>query len=126
MGPLGIYGINKTSLTISWHTPERNGGSPILDYSVEIQVEGDQWKHVATVTETVAKIEKLVTGAKYMFRIFARNEIGTSKPYESDEKITMGKTLCKYLYLCNYELSNLTLHSSVHIKICIVNNISFF
>ncbi|PZC75220.1 hypothetical protein B5X24_HaOG206575 [Helicoverpa armigera] len=93
LGPLGFYGINNDSVTITWHPSEKNGGSPIIDYSVEIKQEGKKWKHVATVTKTIAKIEKLTINTTYTFRICARNEIGTSMPYISDEKITIGKTL---------------------------------
>uniref|UniRef100_A0A2A4JBM0 Hemolin n=1 Tax=Heliothis virescens TaxID=7102 RepID=A0A2A4JBM0_HELVI len=93
LGPLGFYGINNESVTITWYPSEKNGGSPIIDYSVEIKQEGKKWKHVATVTKTIAKIEKLTINTTYTFRICARNEIGTSLPYISDEKITIGKTL---------------------------------
>jgi hypothetical protein len=96
LGPLGIYGISSDSLTITWYPSEKNGGSPILDYSVEIKQESKKWKHVATVTKTSAKIEKLSANVTYEFRICARNEIGTSLPYTSDEKVTIGKTRCKY------------------------------
>ncbi|XP_028170388.1 titin-like [Ostrinia furnacalis] len=93
LGPLGLYGIDSNSLTVVWYPSERNGGAPILDYSVEIKQEGKKWKQVATVNETQAKIEKLSVNTTYQFRICARNEIGTSLPYISDEKITIGKTL---------------------------------
>ena len=96
LGPLGLFGINSDSLTITWYPSEKNGGSPIIDYSVEIKQEGKKWKHVATATKTSAKIEKLTINTTYQFRICARNEIGTSLPYISDEKITIGKTLCKF------------------------------
>lgn len=96
VGPLGLYGINKDSITITWYPSERNGGSPILDYNVEMRIEGEEWKSVATVTTTMAKIQKLIVNKTYQFRIFARNEIGTSLAYESDERITIGKTLGKY------------------------------
>ncbi|XP_026742216.1 titin-like isoform X12 [Trichoplusia ni] len=95
LGPLGLYGINSDSLTITWYPSEKNGGSPILDYSIEIKQEGKKWKHVATVTETITKIEKLTVNTTYQFRICARNEIGTSLPYISDEKVTIGKTLSR-------------------------------
>ncbi|CAH0745798.1 unnamed protein product, partial [Diatraea saccharalis] len=93
LGPLGLYGIDSNSVTVTWYPSEKNGGSPILDYSVEIKQEGKKWKQVATVTETSARIEKLTKDITYQFRICARNEIGTSQPYISDEKITIGKTL---------------------------------
>lgn len=96
LGPLGFYGVSSDSLIITWYPSERNGGTPILDYTVEIKQEGKKWKQVATVTETRTKIQKLTFNTTYEFRIYARNEIGTSLPYTSDEKITIGKTLCKY------------------------------
>lgn len=97
MGPLGLYGIDDNSVIITWYPSEKNGGSPILDYSVDIKQENKKWKHITTVTETTAKIQKLTTNNTYQFRICARNEVGTSLPYISDEKVTIGKTLCKYL-----------------------------
>ncbi|XP_045510204.1 titin-like [Colias croceus] len=93
LGPLGIYGIDNKSVTITWNPSEKNGGSAILDYSVEIKQDSKQWIHVATVPETLAEIDKLSLNSTYQFRICARNEIGTSLPYVSDEKITIGKTL---------------------------------
>lgn len=99
LGPLRFYGINNESVTITWYPSEKNGGSPILDYRVEIKQEGKKWKDTAIVSETSATINKLTVNTTYQFRIFARNEIGTSKAYESDEKIIIGKTLCKYILL---------------------------
>lgn len=95
LGPLGFYGIDKDSLTITWYPSEKNGGSPILDYSVESRREGAEWRLAATVSNTYADLRDLTTSEVYMFRICARNEIGTSLPYISDEKITIGKTLCE-------------------------------
>lgn len=92
-----FYGIDNESVTITWYPSEKNGGSPILDYRVDIKQEGKKWKDVALVSETLAKIDKLTINTTYQFRIFARNEIGTSESYESDEKITIGKTLCEYI-----------------------------
>lgn len=99
LGPLRFYGIDNESVTITWYPSEKNGGSPILDYRVEIKQEGKKWKDTAIVTETSARIDKLTINTTYQFRIFARNEIGTSEAYESDEKITIGKTLCEYILL---------------------------
>lgn len=80
---------------ITWFPSEKNGGSPIIDYKVEIKQEGKKWKTITTVTETTARIQKLSINTTYQFRIYARNEIGTSLPYTSDDKITIGKTLSK-------------------------------
>ena len=96
LGPLRFYGIDDNSVTIAWYPSEKNGGSAILDYTVEIKQDGKKWKEVAVSKETEAKITKLVANVGYQFRIYARNEIGTSLPYTSDEKIVIGKTLCEY------------------------------
>ncbi|KAG6458522.1 hypothetical protein O3G_MSEX010918, partial [Manduca sexta] len=111
LGPLGLYGIDNESVTITWYPSEKNGGSPILDYSVEIKQEGKKWKHVATVTETTAKIKKLTMNTTYQFRICARNEIGTSLPYVSDEKITIGKSLSPPSRPLNFLLREITSRS---------------
>lgn len=95
MGPLGIYGITTDSVTITWSPPERNGGSAILDYTVEVK-DGKKWKHVATVTNTTARIETLRANMTYKLRIYARNEIGVSLPYIPEQEIIIGKTLCNY------------------------------
>ncbi|CAH0684241.1 unnamed protein product [Chilo suppressalis] len=108
LGPLGLYGIDSNSVTVTWYPSERNGGSPILDYSVEVKQEGKKWKQVATVTETNARIEKLSKDATYQFRICARNEIGTSHPYISEEKITIGKTLSPPSQPLNFVVREIT------------------
>lgn len=97
VGPLSFFGIDNQSVIITWYPSEKNGGSPILDYRVEIKQEGKKWKETAIVSETLANIDKLTINTTYQLRIFARNEIGTSEAYESDEKITIGKTLCEYM-----------------------------
>lgn len=108
LGPLGFYGVTDDSVTITWHPSEKNGGSAVIDYTVEIKQEGRKWRHAATSTTTSAKIERLTANVTYSFRIYARNEIGTSLPYESDEKITAGKTLCKlintFTFICTEEM----------------------
>ncbi|CAF4749840.1 unnamed protein product [Pieris macdunnoughi] len=93
LGPLGIYGIAQNSLTLTWNPPEKNGGSIILDYTIEIKQDNKNWTNVAIVPETLADIEKLITNSTYQFRIYARNEIGKSLPYVPEEKISIGKTL---------------------------------
>ncbi|CAK1554213.1 unnamed protein product, partial [Leptosia nina] len=93
LGPLGFYGIDRNSVTVTWNPSERNGGSAILDYTIEIKQDGKSWTTVATVPETLAHIEQLLPNSTYKFRIYARNEIGTSLPYVSEKEITIGKTL---------------------------------
>lgn len=34
-GPLELSGMSDTICTIKWHLPESDGGSPLLDYTVE-------------------------------------------------------------------------------------------
>lgn len=96
VGPLGVFGIARDSLTLTWHEPARNGGSPVTGYRVECTRGDGAWTLAATADTTSAVVPALQPGQTYQFRIFAINEIGTSQPYVSDEKITIGKTLCKH------------------------------
>lgn len=111
LGPLGLYGIDNESVYITWFPSEKNGGSPIIDYKVEIKQEGKKWKTITTVTETTARIQKLSINTTYQFRIYARNEIGTSLPYTSDDKITIGKTLTPPSQPRNFVVSESTSRS---------------
>ncbi|NP_001091843.1 titin2 [Bombyx mori] len=108
---LGLYGIDNESVYITWFPSEKNGGSPIIDYKVEIKQEGKKWKTITTVTETTARIQKLSINTTYQFRIYARNEIGTSLPYTSDDKITIGKTLTPPSQPRNFVVSESTSRS---------------
>lgn len=75
----------KHSVTLSWTPPERDGGSPITGYLIQIQDEGSSvWMTVndpetvhPTTEYTVPSLRAL---KHYRFRIIAVNAIGESDP----------------------------------------------
>jgi len=89
----------KDSVTLDWLFPVDNGGSPITEYEIEIWDKvTDLWKfHGSTPAadigphcacpHTLASTNYIVTGLKqdhqYLFRVYAKNAIGRSKPAET-------------------------------------------
>lgn len=74
----------RSSVTLTWDAPERNGGSRIIGYIVESCVEGlNEWKKQSTgigpLRTTTATINSLSKQLVYMLRVSAYNEIGTGK-----------------------------------------------
>lgn len=75
----------KHSVTLAWKPPERDGGSPIKGYIIQIQDEGtSEWVRVndpetlhPTTEFTVPSLRAL---KRYRFRIIAVNDIGESDP----------------------------------------------
>lgn len=75
----------KHSVTLSWKPPEKDGGSPIKGYIIQIQDEGSsEWVRVndpdslhPTTEFTVPSLREL---KRYRFRIIAVNDIGESDP----------------------------------------------
>ena len=75
----------KHSVTLAWSAPERDGGSPVKGYIIEIQDEGSsEWARIndadslhPTTEFTVPSLRELKL---YRFRIIAVNDIGESDP----------------------------------------------
>lgn len=75
----------KHSVTLSWKPPEKDGGSPIKGYIIQIQDEGQSdWVRVndpeslhPTTEYTVPSLRAL---KRHRFRIIAVNDIGESDP----------------------------------------------
>lgn len=90
--------MTNTSFTIKWLSSETDGGTPIIEYIVEIKESANKaWKKAGTTTKdcTYLQLTGLKKGASYDFRIYARNEAGTSDAYIPDDKVTAGKLISK-------------------------------
>ena len=78
---------------ITWSAPNSDGRSPITKYAVEIRDESE-WRHECFVNEGTAKrIEGLLKGTKYQFRVKGWNEAGAGVAGEPSEI-----RLCKPLF----------------------------
>ncbi|TDG44139.1 hypothetical protein AWZ03_009416, partial [Drosophila navojoa] len=94
--PTSVSGMNDTSFTLSWEPSESDGGSKIIEYIVEIREETETvYRSLGTTTGTVTNIhvENVVRNKGYLFRIYARNEVGTSDAFETTEKIVVGRKI---------------------------------
>lgn len=91
--------MTETSFTLSWLQPEKNGGSKIIEYTVEIyDTTTKKWILYGTTRgdTTHISIEKLVKDRSYLFKICAKNEAGTSPALVTDEPIVAGKKQSKF------------------------------
>ena len=67
---------------LTWTAPANNGGSAITDYVVQFSANaGQAWTTFADGTSTLASanVSGLTNGQPYVFRVAARNAIGTSE-----------------------------------------------
>lgn len=106
--PIEVSGMAKDSLILSWHEPEKDGGSKIIDYIIEIKESTEKdWKFVSSTegNQTYIHVKKLKQKTKYMFKICARNEAGTSLPLISDEPITLDKKISMSNIFLSFDIS---------------------
>jgi titin len=90
---LEVVGLSDDSVTLSWLSPERDGGSRIHGYVIERRelARHDTWTRVKRIDSSeilVACIEGLKDGTAYAFRVYAENEVGAGPPVELREPIT--------------------------------------
>uniref|UniRef100_A0A8D8SBW9 Titin n=1 Tax=Cacopsylla melanoneura TaxID=428564 RepID=A0A8D8SBW9_9HEMI len=109
-GPLGVIDVTETSLTIKWQPPEHDGGSPILDYSIEYKESSKKtYTKLATVTETCLPVKDLKKNSSYDFRITARNRVGTGPACE--ELVVAGKRMSPPSEPTNLKVTSVTTRS---------------
>ena len=78
----------KSSISLGWKPPAKDGGSPIKGYIVEMQEEGStDWKRVNEPDKLLTTCECVVPNLKelrkYRFRVKAVNEAGESEPSDT-------------------------------------------
>lgn len=97
-GPIEISGMSDTSFTLTWKPSDKDGGSRIIEYIVEIRENNKKvWKmlSITSFDTTTVFVQKLIKDQGYHFRITARNKIGTSDALITDDKIIAGRQISK-------------------------------
>lgn len=97
-GPLEIYGMTSTSFSIKWQPSASDGGSPILEYIVEIkEASSKTFKKLGSTKGNVTDIavNYLEKDHGYKFKITARNAIGVSEPFIPEDTVVAGSRLSK-------------------------------
>lgn len=90
--------MTATSFTLAWQPSASDGGSPIIEYIVEMRESTKtEFKKIGAAKEgkTFISVSYLEKDHGYNFRITARNAVGLSDPYEPDDKIVAGSRLSK-------------------------------
>lgn len=98
-GPLEIFGMTQTSFSIKWQPSLSDGGSPIIEYIVEMKdvTSKKSYKKVGSTKGDVTEIpvNYLEKEHAYLFKITARNAIGSSEPYIPEQPIVAGSRISK-------------------------------
>lgn len=94
---LRISDITKNTISLAWHRPTYDGGSPITGYIIEKR-EGvsAKWSkaNLTNVTDTRFAVTGLTQDESYEFRVMARNAVGSV----SNPSITAGPATCVDTY----------------------------
>lgn len=99
-GPLLFREISEEAVIIEWKPPGDDGGLDIQQYSIE-KCDPNQkaWIKIADVDKNIESycIQKLIENAQYLFRIIAKNPVGSSEPLES-EMVTIKRVYGMIIY----------------------------
>lgn len=89
---LSVKEVTKNSATITWDTPENEGGAPVKNYLVDLREATKKgWTRVTeSCPRLTFKVTDLQEGGVYYFRVTGENEYGIGVPLETKEgaKIT--------------------------------------
>uniref|UniRef100_A0A3B3UXH4 Titin n=1 Tax=Poecilia latipinna TaxID=48699 RepID=A0A3B3UXH4_9TELE len=87
-----VKDVTKSSATVTWDTPENEGGGPVKNYLVDFREASKKgWtKLTDTCHRLTYKVSNLKEGEVYYFRVTGENDYGVGVPAETKEgtKIT--------------------------------------
>ena len=79
LAPMVGYGVGSGRVRLTWSAPSSTGGSPVTDYVIQRSWNGGRtWVSLSdgVSTSRVYIASGLTNGARYWFRVAARNEVG--------------------------------------------------
>ncbi|XP_023933258.1 titin isoform X1 [Lingula anatina] len=84
-----VTDITKRTATLKWSTPEKDGGSPVTGYDIEVKSTVKfRWTSLnLKEPDTVYTVKDLQPGEKYEFRVVAENKAGRSQPSSPSRQI---------------------------------------
>jgi len=89
--------VSSSQISISWHAPLNDGGSPITGYKVESSTDGGtKWDTIAANTAskgTWYSNYHLLASTTYTYRVYSINSIGTSSPSNTVSATTKPATV---------------------------------
>lgn len=88
-GPIKIKELTKESVTISWEAPAIDGGAPVNNYIIERREASMRaYKTVTSkCSKTTFKVDGLMEGMLYYFRVLPENIYGIGEPRETPDVI---------------------------------------
>ncbi len=105
VAPIEAIEIQREEVTLTWNTPEDDGGSSITHYLIEKRdVMRAHWSHAEKTTDDTckAKVKNLTEGSEFYFRVMAVNKTATGLPLES-KAIMVKSPFSEYILLFHIE-----------------------
>lgn len=99
-GTPSVVDYDRDFVELQWNRPEEDGGSPITGYIIEKRDKySPTWEKCAEVDGDVnrGKVEDLVEGTQYEFRVRAVNKAGPGEPSEASKSHIARPKNRKYL-----------------------------
>ena len=88
---LKVTEVTDNSVSLSWSTPQIDGGKPITRYVIEKR-EPSKSTYIPVGTTspdtTQFRVIRLVAGSEYVLQVSAENEVGVGEPAELSQGIT--------------------------------------
>lgn len=98
-----IVDASREHINITWKAPEKNGGSPVTGYHVELSEAGtEKWMRINArpVKELRFKAEEgIIPEKQYVLRVRAINAVGVSDPSEISDSVFAKDPDCKFVEL---------------------------
>jgi titin len=90
--PINLVGVaGNAQISLTWSPPPNNGGSAITDYVIQYSSNsGSTWTTFADTvsTATSVTVTGLTNGTAYLFRVAAKNAVGTGSNSSSSNGLT--------------------------------------